>query len=95
MSKVYITQQPYGGKNLEPAKKFGSLHIILRHNDTMRGCDYSRVLQCLERELADFTEDDYLLNLGDPHATGMAYGILMDKMAGNVKLLKWIRKTQE
>ena len=95
MATVFITQQSRG-KNIEPARKFGDINVILQQGDTRPGCDYKALLERLESELAGFDPDqDYLLNIGDPHVTGMAYAIVMDKTGGNLCLLKWVMKSQE
>lgn len=95
MGRVFVTQESHG-KNLEPAKKLGTIHVILRANETYGECDYNRILERLQDALSDFDADtDFLLNLGEPHAQGLAYSLIMDKTKGQFRLLKWMRRTQE
>jgi hypothetical protein len=95
MPTVYVTQESLG-KNLEPAKKFGSIRVLLRHDETSGRCDYSHIFQRLSKELRDFDpSQDFLLNVGEPHAVGLAYSLVLDQSKGQFSLLKWIRRTQE
>ena len=95
MATVFITQSSRG-KNIEPARKFGELNVILQQGDTRPGCDYNALRNRLERELVDFDpEKDYLLNIGDPHVTGLAYSFVIDQTQGYLRLLKWVMKSQE
>jgi len=95
MGRVFVTQRSYG-KSLEPAKQFGELNVILRADETHGKCDSNTIFRKLEDALKDYDPDeDFLLNIGAPHATGQAYSLIMEQTNGKITLLIWMRRTQE
>ena len=48
----------------------------------------------LKRKLKDFSDDDYLLMMGDPAAMGIACCIAAEMNRGKFNILKWDKKAQ-
>ena len=49
----------------------------------------------LREGLKDFSDDDYLLLIGDPAAIGIATSIASENNRGRYRLLKWDRQEAE
>lgn len=99
MSKsiVYVPQQPtrrVAGElvpsvNLAPAQRFGDLEIMLPNGATMFEAGPLKVR--MENYLRNYTDDDYLLAVGDPTAMMWAAILAAKHNRGNVRILKWDR----
>ena len=48
----------------------------------------------LKRKLKDFSDDDYLLMMGDPAAMGIACCVAAEMNRGKFNILKWDKKAQ-
>ncbi len=102
MPQVYVAneQKFWRDKALVPqfdftdARRYGDVKILeftsQAFND-QRSIDQS--IGEMNKYLADFKEDDYLLAVGDPMAITMAAGILCRRFKC-VKVLKWDRHTK-
>jgi hypothetical protein len=89
MSKVYITQATL--HNLASAKSFGELVVLL--NETRDQTFAPQVvLTELREKLANFTDDDFLVLVGDPVAMALAVNAAAQANGGCVKLLKWSKR---
>jgi hypothetical protein len=44
------------------------------------------------RDLRDYSDEDFLLAMGDPIAIGLAVAIAANNNGGRVKMLKWDRR---
>lgn len=100
MSKVYIVQRPayfcrtrrgwVNKYDLTPAKKFGELVYLLRpgniYADKLEGA-----LAALKLGLADYTEQDSILAIGDPVAIGATVLVAAQLTGGKVAMLKYDR----
>ena len=86
---VYVIQDS-PGKNLLPARDYGSLKILLTHPDTKR--DPVFVAKKLQLQLKDITPSDYLLLVGEPIAIGLATHIALHNTHGIVRVLRWVRE---
>lgn len=84
---VYVVQD-VKGKDLSPALRYGDLKLLLEDwpNITM---STGPTVRRLRKALKDFSDQDYLLLVGDPIAIGLACAIAADINQGKVKLLKW------
>lgn len=87
--KVYVTQAtPH---DLTPASKFGELSVLLKstrdHSHATR-----EMLQQFHEGLRDFSDQDFLILVGDPVAMTIAVNVAAEVNEGRVKLLKWSRK---
>ena len=88
---VYITQECFG-KNLLPAKEFGELAVLLGPNQLV--LDTSFAISELKERLHTFSDDDYILPIGDPVTIGLATAFAAAFNKGRVKFLKWDRQEQ-
>jgi hypothetical protein len=93
MSKVYVVQEVYG-RDFMPAKKFGEL-VPLLQADTQIYLSATPAVRRLTRHLSKFTDEDYLLLVGDPVLIGIAVSIACAANRGKVKLLKWDKRNMD
>ena len=87
---VYVVQEQ-GNKNIFPAEKFGEINALLPPGSqvTFSSGQVCKQLMC---DLAKFTDEDYLLLIGDPVAIGIAVAVASHWNQGRVKMLKWDRQ---
>ena len=78
--------------NLKPALEFGNLVFLLDNRRFPITTD--TVKAELRAKLADFTDRDFILPVGDPDFIGAAYKIAADQSGGVVHTLKWDKPTQ-
>lgn len=100
MSRVFVVQQPAyydtarsGWVNkfdLSPARAHGELVFLLRPSNVPKD-KLAEMTAHLDKALEDFSEDDFILPIGDPIATAAAVMIAGFQTGGYVKLLKWDR----
>lgn len=98
MIRVFVVQQPsvfdrrkghfVPKLDLTPAAAFGVLVFLLPPGNIYLQRLATAVDQ-LRAGLASFTQDDFLLTLGDPVAIAAATMIAAQRTAGRLKLLKW------
>lgn len=100
MSKVYVVQQtmkkgPGGGLvpafDLTPAIAYGDIELLLE-SSTLVGIAVKPVLRTLRDKLRDFSDDDYILPVGDPIAMALAINVAMEYNNGRAKVLRWDRR---
>jgi hypothetical protein len=89
LSKVYVLQEQ-AGKNIVTALDFGEIEVLLPSN-TQIGFSAGQVTQVLYSKLSSYTENDYLLLMGDPVIIGIATTVAAHWSNGKVKMLKWDR----
>ena len=88
MAKVYIPQvMDY---NVRSAEKFGELTVMLPDNKQMILASGPLTFK-LKQELKDFSDEDYLLLIGDPAIIAVCGGIAAKNNGGRFKVLKWDR----
>lgn len=75
-----------------PAKPYGEIKYLLDHADVDE-LSLREVFAKLSDGLKSFTEDDYLVLVGNPTAIAMAGIITCDLTDGCVKILHWERTT--
>ena len=86
---VYIVQES-PGKNLVPAQKYGELELLLPARTNLMLSTGPEV-QKLKRKLNSFSDEDYLLLIGDPAAIGLCCAIAASA-SGRFSVLKWDRQ---
>lgn len=101
MSKVYAPQVPskfdaatklwVPSINLDPAKQFGELVVMLPPNANR--LHVNPLIVALREQMKDFTADDYIVAVGDPSLIAAAACIAVKKTAGLLRILKWDRQT--
>lgn len=100
MSKVYVTQEVMvrdsDGElrrkfDLSKAEeKYGEVRVLIPHGQSL--VSSVPVVRQLNEQLRDFTEDDYLLPLGDPAIMAAAAAIAARNTNGKLNVLKWDRR---
>lgn len=100
MSKVYAVQNQlrmdtYKGElvpkfDYRPAEEYGEVEFLLSPN---AGPFQSRsVLNELHKKLCNFSEEDFLLLIGNPVLIGLATAVAADYSDGNINFLQWSGK---
>ena len=100
---VYVVQNPYKWDaqkqelvkkyNLEPAEEYGDLVFLL--SPTAAPFNPTPIIKELKENLTNFTDEDYLLLIGNPVLIGLAVAIAADTNEGNAKLLQWSGKDKK
>lgn len=88
---VYVVQAS-AGKDLSAAAEFGTVRYLLSGPDE----DYSpaQMVSVIRKGLTEFTDDDYLLPLGNPVAIGIATALAVEENYGRIRFLKWDRRSR-
>ena len=87
MSNVYVTQEN-PRVNIVSAAKWGDLEPLTNPFDQIH-INPSRIVAQIRRKLRGFTDDDWLLAMGDPAIIGVAFAVVSEQNHGCVSLLKW------
>ncbi|HEY6327444.1 MAG TPA: hypothetical protein VIW73_13150 [Candidatus Cybelea sp.] len=98
-SIVYIVNAPSRAGSdgrvsidLRPAERFGRLRYLTEPGDDHpRGDEVQDLIDELERGLAGFTQDDFLVPVGHPAIIGVACTIAAAASGGRVTMLRWNR----
>lgn len=75
--------------NLSPAKEYGELQFLL--SPSAAPFNTEAILKELSEKLSEFTDEDYLLLVGNPAIIGMATALAAN-VAGTVNFLQWSGK---
>lgn len=86
MATVYIVQDPET-RNIEPARRFGQIVVILNGKETP-----TQAAHKLVRALDAMTEEDFLLLIGNPLFIGLACHVALTALGGQMQALVWDRK---
>jgi hypothetical protein len=89
---VYVTQEA-PGRNLTPARKYGELSVLLPPGNLV--LSPGPTIKRLRRGLLSYTDNDYLLLMGDPVGMSLAFAIAASRTGGIVKVLKWDRQKED
>jgi len=97
MNKVYVTQETVRRDNntgarvprfdITPATVYGELEYLTPEGNISFAP--APIIKTLKEKLRNFTDDDYILPVGDPILIAMATMIAADMNMGKVKMLKW------
>jgi hypothetical protein len=90
MPKVYVPQEAIG-KNIIPAMSYGQIRVCFPPNYQVN-FDTEDAAKQLLFWLSDYTEEDFLLLIGDPILIGIAAACASFWSKGRVKFLKWDRQ---
>lgn len=90
MPRVFVIQETMK-HNLLPAQAFGDLVFLLPPTLQITFSP-GPIVTRMERELRGFTEQDYLLLIGDPAAMAVAGALAAKHNNGRFKLLKWDKR---
>lgn len=99
---VYVTQEavtwqngvPIPKHDMRPAMQWGHVKVLLPPG-VSNSADHTEVIKVLQREMARFDDDDYLICMGDPALIALAAGVAFKINRGRVSLLKWDRKADQ
>lgn len=90
MPTVYVIQETMK-HNLLPATQFGELVFLLPPNAQITFSPGPSV-ERIRRNLKNFTDDDFLLLIGDPAAMAIAAAMAAQYNNGRFRLLKWDKR---
>ena len=91
---VYVVQEPLKRDgtpvfDISPALEYGPIKVLLSHGPV--SLSPQPMVANLRAELQHFSDDDYLVAIGDPTAIGIATSIAAEMNRGRVAMLKWDR----
>jgi hypothetical protein len=89
LAKVYAVTET-GQHNISSALDFGAIEVILPNNVQI-AFSVAPTVARVQRKLENFTDNDYLLFIGDPTAIGIVSAVAASKNHGRYKCLKWDR----
>lgn len=101
MSTVFITHEPYertenGGMrskfNLNPAAEYGNLEVLIPAGNSL--ISSVPTVRTLREKLRGFSDEDYLLPVGDPTIMMAAGAIAAEFNGGKIKVLRWDKQQQ-
>lgn len=75
--------------DLSPAAKFGELNILMPQSQSLLAP--VPTIRTLKEKLRNFTDDDYILPVGDPALISTVAMVAAQQNGGRVKFLKWDR----
>ncbi len=90
MAKVFVVQETMR-HNVLPAQQFGEL-VFLLPPQVQIGFSPGPMVNRMKRVLRDFTDQDYLLLIGDPAAMSIAAAIASQYNNGKFRFLKWDKR---
>jgi len=87
VSTVYVVCETTT-HNIAPALDYGRIEPILPPNAQI-AFSVVPTLRRIQRKLEKFSDDDYLLLIGDPSAIGICCAVAAARNHGRFKCLKW------
>lgn len=90
MAKVFVVQETMK-HNVLPAQQFGELFFLLPPQVQI-GFSPGPMVNKMKRVLKGFSNDDYLLLIGDPAAMGIAAALASEYNNGRFRFLKWDKR---
>ncbi len=90
---VYVVQE-VEGRNVLPASKFGDLEVVLPSRTNLM-LTTAPAVRTVKRILANYSDDDYLLLMGDPASIGLCCAVAAAINHGRFKVLKWDRQSRD
>lgn len=90
MSTVFVVQE-VNGKNILGAERWGRLRVILGSGQSLTFRP-EKTIEHISSEMEDFSEDDYILAIGDPAAIGVVSALAAARCNGVIRMLKWDRQ---
>jgi len=87
---VYVVQE-VPGRNIASARQYGEFELLLPSNAQIM-LSASPSVRRMKKLLRNYTEEDYLLLIGDPAAIGVACSIAAQYNNGRYNILKWDRQ---
>ena len=91
--RVFIVQDS-PGRNYVDASRYGTVQEPLLPATANLFLTTRPVIRTLRDKLRNFTDDDFLLLVGDPNIIGLACAIAASTNVGKYKTLKWDRDSR-
>ena len=88
MPKVFVVAET-GKHNIAPALEYGEIEVVLPPSQSQVIFSSGPTVARVKRTLEDFSDDDYLLFIGDPTAIAIMATVAASKNHGRFKCLKW------
>jgi hypothetical protein len=88
--KVYVVSETTQ-HNIASALDYGQIETILPPNAQIAFSVVPTVRR-IQRKLEKFSDEDYLLLIGDPSAIGIACAVAASRNNGRFKCLKWDKR---
>lgn len=95
MPKVYCVCEPVSHKDstakfdLSPALEYGEIEVLVSHTQSLLAP--VPTIRKLREKLENFSDDDYILPVGDPVLMSTVAMVAGDMNNGRVRFLKWDR----
>jgi len=86
---VFVVQE-VSGRNVLSARHYGDLKVLLPANANIM-LSPAPTVRRLKDSLKNFSDEDYLLLMGDPAAIGLACVLASESNRGIYSILKWDR----
>lgn len=101
MSKVYVVTEPITYKDgipaplfdVSPAREFGELVVLTEHGQSMSAS--VPMVRMLREKLRDFSDEDFILPVGDPVIIATVAAIAADINKGYYQMLKWNKRLRQ
>lgn len=98
MAKVFIVTEPITYRDgvpqplfdISPALKFGELEILAKHSHSMIAS--VPMVRYFREKLKNYSNDDFILPVGDPVTIATVAAIAADMNKGYIKMLKWDKR---
>jgi hypothetical protein len=88
VGKVFVVSES-GKHNIAPALDYGEIVVVLPPNQSQVVFSSGPTVTRIKRVLEGFSDDDYLLFIGDPTAIAIMATVAAAKNHGRYKCLKW------
>lgn len=100
MATVYCVTEPITYRDgipeplfdVSPALQYGDLEILAKHNHSMLAS--TPMVRYFRDKLRHFTDEDYILPVGDPVTIAAVAAIAADINKGYFKILKWDKRSK-
>lgn len=97
---VFAVQEPCSYKNgqwvprvnIYTAEPYGEVRKLVKASHVHAALLPQPTIRALRRDLKDFSDDDYLLPVGDVSLVAMATAVALENNRGRAKLLRWNRE---
>lgn len=98
MSKVFVVTEPITYKDgrpepafdISPALKYGDIIVLTKHNHSMFAS--VPMVKHLREQLKDYSDNDYILPVGDPVTIAAVAAVASDINQGFFRMLKWDKR---
>lgn len=88
---VIVGGEPVKNIDLSPAAEYGEIQILMPHSQSMLAP--VPTVRSLKEKLRNFTDNDYILPVGDPVLIATVSMLASEQNGGRVKFLKWDKRT--